>query len=267
MMMLRTENLVVGYEKKEVVRDINLKVKKGEVLCLLGANGSGKSTILRTLSGLLRPIKGEVLIQNKNLHRMSEGKLAKQLAVVLTNRISLGLLTVFEVVSMGRYGHTGFFGKLGSKDVKIVEEALELVNATNLVDRYFHQLSDGEKQKVFLARALVQEPELIIMDEPTSFLDIRHKVELISIIKTLSKERGITIISSLHEIALAVKCSDTLMLVKDGGILDYGCPEDILTLDRVKEVYDIEDCQYDDFLGPFKNDRKREDYNLLDICI
>lgn len=137
----------------------------------------------------------------------------------------------------------------------------------NLVDRYFHQLSDGEKQKVFLARALVQEPELIIMDEPTSFLDIKHKVELVSIIKKLSKEKGITIISSLHEIALAVKCSDTVMLVKDGTILDYGHPEEILTLDKIKELYDIEDTQYDEFLGAFESRKTRGEYSFLDVCI
>lgn len=108
MKMLRAENLVVGYEKKEVVKDINFGINKGEVLCLLGANGSGKSTILRTLSGLLKPLEGRVLLRGENLHRMPENKIAKQLAVVLTDRISLGLLTVFEVVSMGRYGHTGF---------------------------------------------------------------------------------------------------------------------------------------------------------------
>lgn len=267
MKMLRAENLVVGYEKKEVVKDINFGINKGEVLCLLGANGSGKSTILRTLSGLLKPLEGRVLLRGENLHRMPENKIAKQLAVVLTDRISLGLLTVFEVVSMGRYGHTGFFGKLSSKDIKIVEEALEIVNAMNLVDRYFHQLSDGEKQKVFLARALVQEPELIIMDEPTSFLDIKHKVELVSIIKKLSKEKGITIISSLHEIALAVKCSDTVMLVKDGTILDYGHPEEILTLDKIKELYDIEDTQYDEFLGAFESRKTRGEYSFLDVCI
>lgn len=262
-MMLSTENLTVGYEKKVVVSDINIQIPRGKVLSILGANGSGKSTILRTLSGLQKPVEGRVLIQDKDLHKIPENKLAKQLAVVLTNRNSSGLLTVFEVVSMGRYGHTGFFGRLSNKDVRIVENALEAVNGIDLINRYVQHLSDGEKQKVFLARALVQEPEIIIMDEPTSFLDIRHKVELVSIIRKLSKENGITIITSLHEITLAMKCSDNIILIKDGRILDNGKPEKVITMDRIKEVYDIDDIQYKEFLGNHKGDN----YDFLDISV
>lgn len=261
--MLKTENLEVGYEKKIVVEDINIEVKRGEVLSILGANGSGKSTILRTLSGLQKPLAGRVLIKDQDLHKIPENKLAKQLAVVLTSRLSSGLLTVFEVVSMGRYGHTGFFGRLSSKDIRIVEKALETVNAMGLINRYVHQLSDGEKQKIFLARALVQEPEIIIMDEPTSFLDIRHKVELVSIIRRLSREKGITIITSLHEIALAMKASHTIMLIKDGRIIDYGQPKEVISLERIKEVYDIDDIQYREFIG----DHKGDGYDFLDISI
>lgn len=267
MSILSVENLIVGYEKKEVVKGINFEINRGDVLCLLGSNGSGKTTILRTLAGLLKPIDGAVFLKNENLHRMPENRVAKELAVVLTERVSLGLLTVFEVVSMGRYAHTGFFGKLKNKDVKIVEKALKTINAMDLVNRYVHQLSDGEKQKVFLARALVQEPELIIMDEPTSFLDIRHKVEFVSILKELSKEKNITIIISLHEIALAVRCSDNLMLVKDGHILDYGSPQGILTTEKIKELYEIDDDKYEQFLNPFSGEDNKANSSLANIVL
>ncbi len=265
MSILKANNLTVGYEKKEVVKGINFELNQGDVLCLLGANGAGKSTILRTLAGLLKPLSGTVLLKNKELHKMPESQVARQLAVVLTERISLGLLTVFEVVAMGRYTHTGFFGKLKKQDIKIVMDALETINATHLADRYIHQLSDGEKQKVFLARALVQEPEIIIMDEPTSFLDIRHKVEFVSILKKLSKENNITIVVSLHEIALAARCSDYLILVKEGGILDYGRPQEILSTEKIKELYEIEDEKYEQFLKPFPNQEYKASSKLVNI--
>lgn len=249
MSILKAEDLVVGYENKKVVQGINFEVKEGDVLCLLGANGSGKTTILRTLSGLLKPLEGKVLLKNENLYHIPENKVAKQLAVVLTERKSMGLLTAFEVAAMGRYVHTDFFGKLKEHDIKIVTEALKMVNAINLADRYIHQLSDGEKQKIFLARALAQEPKLIIMDEPTSFLDVRHKAELVHIINKLSKERNITIIASLHEIGLAIRCSDMLMLVKDGGILDYGQPDKVMSPSKIKLLYGIDDAQYEQILG------------------
>lgn len=261
MSILKAKDLVVGYEDKEVVQGVNFEVNQGDVLCLLGANGSGKTTILRTLAGLLKPLRGTVLLKNENLYQMPENRVAKQLAVVLTERRSMGLLTAFEVVAMGRYVHTDFFGRLKSKDIKIVTEALEMVNALSLADRYIHQLSDGEKQKIFLARALAQEPELIIMDEPTSFLDIRHKVELVSIINKLSKERDITIIASLHEVGLAVRCSDMLMLVKDGGILDYGRPDKIMNPSKIKLLYGIDDNQYEQILGSF--DQQKGSGNLV----
>lgn len=249
MSILKAEDLVVGYENKKVVQGINFEVKEGDVLCLLGANGSGKTTILRTLSGLLKPLEGKVLLKNENLYHIPENKVAKQLAVVLTERKSMGLLTAFEVAAMGRYVHTDFFGKLKEHDIKIVTEALKMVNAINLADRYIHQLSDGEKQKIFLARALAQEPKLIIMDEPTSFLDVRHKAELVHIINKLSKERNITIIASLHEIGLAIRCSDMLMLVKDGEILDYGQPDKVMSPSKIKLLYGIDDAQYEQILG------------------
>lgn len=260
MSILSVKNLVVGYEKKPVVQGINFEIKKGDVLCLLGANGSGKTTILRTLAGLLKPLGGVIMLKNKDLCKMTENRVAKEMAVVLTERVSLGLLTIFEVVAMGRYAHTGFFGKLKKKDIKIIEQALEMVNAIDLADCYMHELSDGEKQKAFLARALVQESDLIIMDEPTSFLDIKHKVEFTAIINDLSKQKNITIVVSLHDLALAARCSDHLMLVKDGQILDYGCPQAILTDEKIKALYEIADDKYEQFL---KSPEGEETHNRL----
>ncbi len=249
MSIIRTDSLAVGYGSKVVVDQVNLEALKGQIVCLLGPNGSGKTTILRTLAGFLSPLKGSILLKGQEFSGIDQRKLAKLLAVVLTDRPAPGLITVFEVAAMGRYPHTGFFGRLTTKDIKITMEALSMVNAENLAQRYFSELSDGEKQKVMIARAIVQEPELIILDEPTIHLDVKHKLEVISILKQMSQEKQITVILSLHEIDLALKSSDTVILVKDGKIMDYGCPEDVLSGEVIEKLYDIDMAHYSDQLG------------------
>lgn len=249
MIILKTENLSVGYEKKVVVDKVEISATKGEVVCLLGPNGAGKTTILRTLSGLLKSIDGEVYIKDKRLCDINKKELAKQLAVVLTKKFTGELMTVFEVASMGRYPHTGFFGRLSESDIKKTFDALKTVNAEYLADRYFEELSDGEKQKVLVARALVQEPEIIILDEPTTHLDIRHRLELLDILKKLSKEKGITVILSLHEVDMALKSCDKVVLIKDNKILAYGVPEDVVTEDIIQNLYSIKDANFNNLLG------------------
>lgn len=249
MNIIKTQNLAVGYGKQVVVDGVDIEGLKGQVICLLGPNGSGKTTILRTISGLLAQVDGTVHINGQDLSNLKEKDLAKKLAIVLTERLSPGLLTVFEIASMGRFPHTGFFGRLSEEDVVKTKEALKLVNADYLSERYFNELSDGEKQKVLLARALVQEPELIVLDEPTSHLDVRHRIEVISILKKLSKEKGITVVLSLHDVDLALKICEFALLVKNGAILDYGRPENIIKEDTVKNLYDIHCAEYNELLG------------------
>lgn len=243
------ENLDVGYEKKVVVGPVDLCGIKGQLTCLLGPNGAGKSTILRTLTGLLAPVNGAVQIKGEDIGSINKSDLAKKLAVVLTEQVSLGLLTVFEIASMGRYPHTNFMGKLTEKDKKIVEEALCSVNALHLRNRYYSQLSDGEKQKIMIARAIVQQPELIVLDEPTSHLDVKHKVEVIRILHKLCMEKGITVILSLHDIDLAIKGCETILLVQNGKISAQGTPEEIIKAGTIQKLYDIEGAQYNELLG------------------
>lgn len=249
MSVVRTKGLSVGYGKKTVVECVDINALKGQVICLLGPNGSGKSTILRTLAGLLAPVGGTVYINEVDIFGIKREELARKLAVVLTEKFSPGLLTVFEIAAMGRYPHTGFFGKLSEKDMDIVRECLRTVNAHYLADRYFDELSDGEKQKVMIARALVQEPELIVLDEPTSHLDVRHRIEVVSILKNLSKEKGITVILALHDVDMALKCCDTVITVKNGEILAYGPPEIVIKEDTIKNLYDIHCAEYNELLG------------------
>ena len=249
MNILETCDLTVGYDKKKVVENINLKVKKGQLVCLLGPNGSGKSTILKSLSSLLTPLKGSVSIWGEDLKHINRKNLSKILAVVLTEKLSAGFLSAFEVAAMGRHPHTGFLGGLKETDREVVWECLRMVNAENIAMRIFNELSDGERQKIMLARALAQEPELIILDEPTTHLDIRHKLEVLAILKKLSREKGITVILSLHEVDLALKSCDIAVMVKNGVIADIGLPETVGSDKAVCDLYDIDCAGFSAFLG------------------
>lgn len=264
MSIMRTEDLIVGYDGKALIEDINISGDKGILLCILGPNGAGKTTILRTLSGLLKKIDGEVILNGEKLENIDSKTKARELSVVLTNKFQGGLMTVYELVSMGRYPHTDFFGKLTKKDIEKINEALETVNAVNLVHRVFDELSDGEKQKVLIARALVQEPDVIILDEPTTHLDIRHRLELVEILKTLSKEKGISVILSLHEIDIALKSCDRVLLVSDRKIQGYGSVEEVVDEDVIKKLYKIENACYNNLLGniELKNIYKEKVYIL-----
>lgn len=247
--MLRTNNLSVGYDKKVVVSDINIEVKNGEILCLLGSNGAGKTTILRSLSKLIIPIKGEIYLNDVDIKHISRKTLSKKMALVLTNRLLGDLMTVQDVVNMGRYPYTGFFGNLSKKDLMMVDDSLESVNAIHLKKRYFDELSDGEKQKVLVARALVQEPEIIILDEPTTHLDIKHRLELMNILKKLSKEKSISVILSLHEIDIALKSCDKVALVKNNKVIAYGQPEDMVDENMINSLYELDDKNFNSLLG------------------
>lgn len=248
-MILNTSNLSVGYDEEVVVRDVDIQALKGQMITLLGPNGSGKTTILRTLAGLLSSVEGHVFIQDQKMNQLEQHKLSKILSVVLTERPQSGLMSVFDLVCMGRYPHTGFLGKLNDKDLNIAMNALEMVHAKGLAQRFFNELSDGEKQKVLLARALCQEPEVMILDEPTIHLDVNHKIEVIGILKKLCQEKGITVILSLHEIDLVKKSCDYVLLVKDGQIMEAGYPEDVIRDDSIEKLYDIKSARYSDILG------------------
>ncbi|WP_418791888.1 ABC transporter ATP-binding protein [Phosphitispora sp. TUW77] len=258
MKMLETIDLIVGHEKKAIVEGINLEILPGQLIALLGPNGAGKSTILKSFSALLVPLNGAIHIQGEDLSHIKRKNLSKILAVVLTDRLNAGLLRAFDVVAMGRYPHTGFLGGLSVQDKEIVSECLRIVNAEILAQRYFNELSDGEKQKILLARALAQEPEMIILDEPTTYLDIRHKLEIMSILKRFSREKGITVIFSLHEIDLALKSCDKAILVKDGKIVDYGLPEKVGNNKAVLDLYDINSAGYNAFMGTIEISNNRE---------
>ena len=246
---LNLENLTVGYGAHAVIEDIGLQVKKGEILTLIGANGAGKSTILKTIIKQLPPLKGAVMIEKKGIADYSFSELSKTMAVVLTERIRPELMTCREVVAMGRYPYTGRLGLLGKEDEEKVAGAMRAVHAEEVADKDFNATSDGQKQRVLLARALCQEPELLILDEPTSFLDIRYKLELLSILRNMARQKGITVVMSLHEIDLAMKISDRVVCVKGDRIFCEGSPEEVLDEGVIRSLYGIEGGHFDPLFG------------------
>ena len=246
---MQTRDLAVGYGTKTVVQGINLDMLRGQFVCLLGPNGSGKTTILRTLSRLLSPLKGSVYLKGRMLRDLSPHELAGSMAVVLTERLTPGLITAFEFVALGRYPYTDLLGRLSREDIRKIRECLHLVNADDIANRYFNELSDGERQKVVFARALAQEPEVIILDEPTIHLDLKHRIELMSILRDSCREKGITVIVSLHDVDLALKIAELVILVKDGGIMACGPPDEILKGDTVTRLYDLECARFNSMLG------------------
>lgn len=231
--------LSAGYNGKVVIRDIELSVEEGEIITLIGPNGAGKSTILKTIARQLAAITGTVMIEGYDLKNLSYRELARTISVLLTERVDPELMTVRDVVEAGRHPFTGSFGILEIKDHEIVEDAMELCDIASIQDRYFRELSDGQKQRVMLARTIAQEPKVMILDEPTSYMDIRYKLELLNLLKKLRDRSNMTIIMSLHEFELAKVVSDRIVCVKDDGIYRVGAPLEILNREVLSELFDI----------------------------
>ena len=249
MSFLLGKDLRVGYQNRIVVDDVNIDLNKGEVLCLLGPNGCGKSTILKTITDHIKLIGGSMTVMEKDLNNLTNKERAKHMSVVLTERIAPEMMTAEEVVATGRYPHTNHFGKLTDHDIRTINESIKIVNGEKLKDKEFKYLSDGEKQRMMIARAICQESDIMVLDEPTSFLDIRYKVDLLNIIKILSLEKSQTIILSLHEIELVSKIADKVLLIKDGRIHNYGAPEDVITDQAIKEVYNLDRGYFNTTMG------------------
>ncbi len=247
--VIECRELSVGYKRKAVLSQITMGFEEGRFVALLGPNGAGKTTLLRTISNLLPPISGRVLVMGRELKEIRSPELARIMAVVLTTRVSPPLLSVFDFVALGRYPHTGRLGRLGRADCAVVHESLAAVNALELIDRPFDAISDGERQKVLVARALAQEPRLLVLDEPTIHLDLKHRMEVMAILRDLCRTRGITVVASLHDVDVAAKVADTVVLVRDGGVADWGTAEKLLTGDRVGELYRFDGVEYSHHLG------------------
>ena len=243
------KDLSVGYNGNSLIRDINIGINKGEIVTLIGPNGSGKSTILKSITRQLKVVRGNVFFDDTSLLKLPYKELASKMAVVLTDRIKTELMTCHDIVATGRYPYTGRLGILTQEDERLVEEAMQAVHAQELGNRDFNAISDGQKQRVLLARAICQDPDVIVLDEPTSFLDVKYKLELLSILERMARQKKITVIMSLHEIDLAQKISDKIICVKGETISHYGSPEEVFTEEIIRELYGINNGYFDPLFG------------------
>lgn len=243
------QDMSVGYQGKPLIHDINIGIDRGEIVTLIGPNGSGKSTILKSITRQLRMIGGEVYFEDRKLRELSYKELSTQMAVVLTERMKPELMTCHDIVATGRYPYTGRLGILSREDEEKVDAAMAAVHAQELGNRDFNEISDGQRQRVLLARAICQEPDIIVLDEPTSFLDVRHKLELLAILSRMAKKENITVIMSLHEIDLAQKISDKIICVKGETISHYGVPEEVFREEIIRELYEIDNGFFDPCFG------------------
>ena len=241
--------LSVGYDGQAVLRDIRFDIAKGEIVTLIRPNGAGKSTLLKSIARQLRTLAGTVEIGGLALSALPAHELATRMAVVLTERVRPELMTCRDVVAAGRYPYTGRLGILSPEDERQVDAAMRAVRALELSGRDFNAVSDGQRQRVLLARAICQQPEIIVLDEPTSFLDIRHKLELLDILKRMSRGQGITVVMSLHEIDLAQKVSDKILCVEEESVARYGTPEQVFTGEGIRALYRLEEEAYDPLFG------------------
>ena len=245
--VLRTEKLAAGYGDREVLQDLSFSVCPGKITALVGPNGAGKSTLLRTIARQLEPLKGTVFLGKDDLISMKEQEAARRMSVILTERPRAELMTCFDVAAMGRYPYTGRLGILSEEDRKKVLDTMKLIGVDALCDREFSRVSDGQRQLVMLARAICQEPEVLVMDEPTSYLDIRHKIAFLTILEKLARERRIAVLVSLHELELAMRAADTVICVRDGKADRIGDPRTILTESYIEELYGMEPGSYSAF--------------------
>ena len=229
--MIRLDNLSIGYRTKHgaktVAAGIQAEIRSGELTCLLGANGVGKSTLLRTLSSFQPQLDGHIYIRNKEADEYTDKELARLIGVVLTERPQVQNLSVEDLIGLGRSPYTGFWGTLDKADKTIVRQSARLVGVERLLRRMSDTLSDGERQKVMIAKALAQETPIILLDEPTAFLDFPSKVEIMQLLQGLSRQTGKTIFLSTHDLDLALQLADRVWLMQAGGRLDVGVPEDL----------------------------------------
>lgn len=244
-----TDHMTVGYDGVPLIENIQIGVRRGEILTLIGPNGSGKSTILKSIIRQLRLLAGTVVLDGNSMAELSERDVARRLSILMTERMNPELMSCWDVVATGRYPYTGRLGLLSQTDRQKVDEAMEMVHAQDLADRPFSCISDGQRQRLLLARAICQEPEVVVLDEPTSFLDVHHKLELLDILKTMVREKQVAVIMSLHELDLAQKLSDHVVCVNRHCVERCGTPEEIFTDDYIRSLYGIERGSYNAKFG------------------
>ncbi|GIP58715.1 ABC transporter ATP-binding protein [Paenibacillus woosongensis] len=240
MIGLNTSHLNIAYGDRLIVEDLNISIPKGKITALVGANGSGKSTVLKTMARILQPKSGTVLLNGKSIHKQSTREVAKQLAILPQNPTAPDGLTVYELVSYGRFPHQKGFGSLKSEDRKIVDWAIDATGMNEFADRALEQLSGGQRQRAWIAMALAQETDILFLDEPTTFLDMAHQLEVLQLLEQLNAESSRTIVMVVHDLNHAARYAHHMIAIKKGQAIAEGAPAEVVTSSVLREVFGIE---------------------------
>ena len=238
--VLDAQAISVRLGKSLVLSEVTLAIPRGTVTAIIGPNGSGKSTLLRALARLLRPETGSVLLDGESIAKMSPGQVARQIATLPQSPVAVPGMTVQELVEQGRYPHTGPLRMLSDKDHTAVERALELTSSSRFRHRLLDSLSGGERQRVWIALALAQEPGILLLDEPTTFLDINHQIQVLNLIQALNRERGLTVVMALHDLNQASQYAERLVVLHEGRIVEEGTPTAVIREDVLASVFNVQ---------------------------
>lgn len=254
--VLAADGLAIGYQHGDSARCIasglDLALRAGEFVCLLGPNGTGKSTLIRSLSGMQAPLAGNILISGSNFHSIPPRQRARLVSVVLTDTLPMGMMDAYAMVALGRHPYSGWFGALSAEDHARIEWALQAVGARALARRQVGELSDGERQKISIARALAQQTQVMLLDEPTAFLDLPRRVELMRILRDLAHSEGLALLLSTHDLDLALRFADRLWVLNHQGELIQGYPEAIAMSGDFARVFESENLDWDPATGSFR---------------
>ena len=248
---IHISGLTIGYNKSTVVKEISASFNSGELICLIGRNGEGKSTLIKTLCKLLPPISGSILINDNDLFKLNDKEFANLISVVLTSKISITNISVKEFIAFGRYPYTNWLGKLNKDDEEQIIAAIEMCGILPLMNRDFSSLSDGEKQKVNIARAIAQNTPIIILDEPTAHLDLVNNVEIFKLLKELAHQYNKTIMFSTHYIEFALQLADKICLVNDGSFF-CDTPKNIIDSKKIDQLFDKKSVKFNSTTNSFE---------------
>ena len=260
MNIIKTENLSIAYGDFEIVKDLNLYIPKGKITTIIGSNGCGKSTILKTIARILQPKRGAIYINGTNIQGLSSKSIAKEMAVLPQSPQAPNGLTVGELVSYGRFPHQSGFGKLMKEDKEKIDWALKIIGMEQFKHRPIESLSGGQRQRVWIAMALAQDTEILLLDEPTTYLDLAHQLEILQLLEHLNKKQGRTIVMVIHELNTAARFADYMVGIKDGSIVCQGSPKEIMTKENLKRIFNIEAVVVNE---PLNNKPVCITYNLL----
>ncbi|WP_438498443.1 ABC transporter ATP-binding protein [Paenibacillus sp. IHBB 3054] len=237
---LNTEQLSIGYAEATIVKGLNLSLPTGKITALVGANGSGKSTILKTMARIMKPKSGNVMLDGKSIHTLSTKEVARQLAILPQNPTAPDGLTVSELVGYGRYPHQKGFGTLTPEDRAIIANAISVTGMEEFHDRPIDRLSGGQRQRAWIAMALAQQTDILFLDEPTTFLDMAHQLEVLQLLQKLNQEEGRTIIMVVHDLNHASRYAQHMVAIKSGTVISEGNPMEVMTPDVLRKVFGIE---------------------------